>query len=75
MSVKEPAFANHLSKRRDLERKKEIHNMKIALAKPLTNIIEPHSYRFPLLKAKKTMLEEGKPDFIKTYLEKITEIE
>jgi hypothetical protein len=33
--------------------------MKVALAKPLTTIIEPHSYRFPLLKAKKMMMEEG----------------
>jgi len=34
--------------------------MKIAQAKPLTHISEPHSYRFPLLKAKKVMMEEGK---------------
>ena len=33
--------------------------MKVALAKPLTTITEPHSYRFPLLKAKKLMMEEG----------------
>ena len=34
--------------------------MKIAQAKPLTHLSEPHSYRFPLLKAKKAMMEEGK---------------
>jgi hypothetical protein len=62
MSVKEPAFANHLSKRRDLDRQREIHLAKIAGAKPmLATLTEmPHGYRFPLLKSKKVMMEEGK---------------
>jgi hypothetical protein len=61
MSVKEPAFANQLSKRRDLERQREIHLAKIAAAKPMltTQTDLPHGYRFPLLKAKKVMQEEG----------------
>ena len=61
MSVKEPAFANHLSKRRDMERQREIHLAKIASAKPMlttqTNL--PFGYRFPSINSKKMMHNEG----------------
>lgn len=57
---REPAFANKLLKKWQLERQQEHHYNKILSARPHLATEEPFSFKFPLLKSKKRMIEEGK---------------
>ena len=56
---REPAFVNKIIKKKQQERELELHYEKLSTIQPVTRVDLPHSFRFPLLKSKKRLLEES----------------